>query len=76
LELEKQQTHLLSNATWKRDHCKHYNGVICQEWQSSQKIEHWEMKQEADKWKLLLSTDPERCATCPVYKKKASQPTN
>jgi ParB family chromosome partitioning protein len=75
MKLENEQTHLACNGTWKRDHCNHYDGDICKEWQCNQKVDDWELKQDGDKWRFLVSSHPEHCATCSIYKEKASQPT-
>jgi ParB family transcriptional regulator, chromosome partitioning protein len=66
---------LANNGIWKRDHCDHYKGDICENWLWDHEVTAWKMKRDGSGWRLSVSSNPEYCATCPAYKEKASQPT-
>jgi len=62
---------LLANpGFWKRDHCAHNSGGVCQKWSWTKPIANWVMVQVGGTWRLNVSEHPEYCATCPNYAKK------
>jgi ParB family chromosome partitioning protein len=68
--LNSRVTTLEGHGTWKRDHCTHNSGGVCQYWQWQRPPLDWSIVQDGDKWKVRVSDSPEYCATCPEYAKK------
>lgn len=58
------------NGKWKRDHCVHYTGDICNWWRWENEVADWKMTKDGDKWRIRVSEHPAYCATCPDYVKK------